>query len=51
MPKGPSSFIALTVLLGPICVLASKTAITKRVKTYFFWLLILQSAMTGVFSP
>jgi NADH-quinone oxidoreductase subunit M len=42
--------IALTVLLGPICVLASFTAITEKVKTYFVWLLILQAAMTGVFA-
>ncbi len=42
--------IALTVLLGPICVLASTTAITERVKTYYGWLLVLQAAMTGVFA-
>lgn len=42
--------IALTALLGPICVLASTTAITERVKTYYAWLLILQAAMTGVFA-
>ncbi len=42
--------IALTVLLGPICVLASTTAITERVKTYYAWLLVLQAAMTGVFA-
>ncbi|MEX2080836.1 MAG: proton-conducting transporter membrane subunit, partial [Dehalococcoidia bacterium] len=42
--------IALTVLLGPICVLASHTAITERVKTYYAWLLVLQAAMTGVFA-
>jgi len=41
--------VALTVLLGPICVLASYTAITERVKTYYGWLLVLQAAMTGVF--
>jgi NADH-quinone oxidoreductase subunit M len=41
--------VGLTVLLGPICVLASRTAITERVKTYYCWLLILQGAMTGVF--
>jgi NADH-quinone oxidoreductase subunit M len=41
--------IGLTVLLGPICVLASFTAITERVKTYYSWLLMLQGAMTGVF--
>ena len=41
--------VGLTVLLGPICVLASFTAITERVKTYYAWLLLLQAAMTGVF--
>jgi NADH-quinone oxidoreductase subunit M len=41
--------VSLTVLLGPICVLASATAITERVKTYYAWLLVLQAAMTGVF--
>ncbi|HYD02252.1 MAG TPA: NADH-quinone oxidoreductase subunit M [Phycisphaerales bacterium] len=42
--------IALTLLLGPICVVASRTAITERVRTYYFWLLVLQAAMVGVFS-
>ena len=42
--------IALTVLLGPICVLASFTGITGKVKTYYAWLLVLQAAMTGVFA-
>lgn len=42
--------IALTLLLGPICVVASKTAITERVRTYYFWLLVLQAAMVGVFA-
>ncbi|MCA9277866.1 MAG: NADH-quinone oxidoreductase subunit M [Phycisphaeraceae bacterium] len=42
--------IALTLLLGPICVVASYTAITERVKTYYSWLLVLQSAMICVFS-
>ncbi|MBS0196281.1 MAG: NADH-quinone oxidoreductase subunit M [Planctomycetes bacterium] len=42
--------IALTALLGPICVQSSKTAITDRVKTYYSWLLVLQAAMTGVFA-
>ncbi len=41
--------VGLTVLLGPICVLCSYTAITERLKTYYSWLLILQAAMTGVF--
>lgn len=42
--------IALTALLGPICVVASTSAITERVRTYYAWLLILQAAMTGVFA-
>lgn len=42
--------IGLTALLGPICVQASKTAITTREKTYYSWLLVLQAAMTGVFA-
>jgi len=41
--------VGLAVLLGPICVLASRTAITNRERTYYSWLLILQAAMTGVF--
>src|SRR5262245_49389123 len=41
--------VALTLLLGPICVLASFTAIGERVKTYYSWLLVLQGSMTGVF--
>ncbi|MEM1328953.1 MAG: NADH-quinone oxidoreductase subunit M [Planctomycetota bacterium] len=42
--------ISLTSLLGPICVLSSFSAITERIKTYFIWLLVLQTAMTGVFA-
>ncbi|MBL8964504.1 MAG: NADH-quinone oxidoreductase subunit M [Phycisphaerae bacterium] len=41
--------LLLTLLLGPVCVLASLTAITDRVRTYYAWLLVLQAAMTGVF--
>jgi NADH-quinone oxidoreductase subunit M len=41
--------IGLTALLGPICVFASFTAIEHRRKTYYGWILVLQSAMTGVF--
>jgi NADH-quinone oxidoreductase subunit M len=43
------ALLALTVLLGPICVAASFTAITDRPKTFYAWLLILQAAITGVF--
>ncbi len=42
--------IALTVLLGPICVIGSFTAVKHDVKTYYAWLLVLQSAMIGVFA-
>lgn len=42
--------VALTVLLGPICVACSFTSITERVRTYYAWLLVLQAAMTGVFA-
>lgn len=42
--------IALTALLGPICVLASWSAITTDRRTYYAWLLILQTAMVGVFA-
>ncbi|MBO6513982.1 MAG: NADH-quinone oxidoreductase subunit M, partial [Phycisphaerales bacterium] len=42
--------IALSVLLGPIVVAASKTSITDNKKMYYSWLLVLQSAMVGVFA-
>jgi len=42
--------ILLSVLLGPICVLASKTAITENRRLYYSWLLVLQAAMVGVFA-
>ena len=42
--------IMLTLLLGPICILCSWTAITERPKTFYGWFLVLQSAMTGVFA-
>ncbi len=41
--------ILLTGLLGPICVLASFTAIRENQKTFYSWLLVLQAAMFGVF--
>ena len=43
------SLIALAAFLGPICVLASYSAITMRIRTYYGWLLVLQSVMTAVF--
>lgn len=42
--------IALTALLGPICVLGSWTAIFERQRLFYSWLLILQTAMIGVFA-
>jgi len=42
--------IALTVLLGPITVLGSYSAIREKEKGYYAWLLVLQAAMTGVFA-
>lgn len=42
--------IALTALLGPLCVMASKTAIAENRKLYYAWLLVLQAAMVGVFA-
>ncbi|MFG0304684.1 MAG: NuoM family protein [Phycisphaerales bacterium JB040] len=44
------TLIALSALLGPICVLASWTAITDRPRLYYSWLMILQAAMIGVFA-
>lgn len=41
--------IILTALLGPLCVIGSFTAIESRIKTYYAWLMILQTAMVGVF--
>jgi len=42
--------IMLSVLLGPIVVLASKTAIVKDKRMYYAWLMVLQGAMVGVFA-
>jgi NADH-quinone oxidoreductase subunit M len=42
--------IELTLLLAPICVIASYSAINKDVKTYYAWLTVLQAAMIGVFA-
>lgn len=42
--------VLLTLLLGPICVIGSFTAVTERARTFFAWLLVLQAAMTGVFA-
>jgi NADH-quinone oxidoreductase subunit M len=41
--------LMLTTFLSPLTILASPGAITKREKEYYFMMLILQFAMTGVF--
>jgi len=41
--------ILLTTLLAPLCVLCSWTAIEQRVKEFMFCLLVMESAMVGVF--
>lgn len=45
----PMLLILLTALLGPVCVLASFSAIGRRERLYYASLLVLQAAMTGVF--
>ena len=42
--------ILLSVMLGPICVVASWTAIGERRRLYYAWLSVLQGAMVGVFA-
>ena len=42
--------IALTALLGPICVLASWSAIQSRQRLFYGWFMILNTAMVGVFA-
>jgi NADH-quinone oxidoreductase subunit M len=42
--------VLLTTLLTPLCVWGSFTAITNRQREYYAWLLILESAMLGVFA-
>jgi NADH-quinone oxidoreductase subunit M len=42
-------FVILTTFLMPICILASWTAIEKRVKEYMIAFLILETLMIGVF--
>jgi NADH-quinone oxidoreductase subunit M len=41
--------VLLTTLLVPIAILSSWTAISKRPLTYYVFLLVLESAMIGVF--
>ena len=43
------ALLALTSLLGPICIVGSYSAVTTRIRTYYGWLLVLQAAMAGVF--
>ncbi len=42
--------VLLTTLLTPLCVWGSFTAITHRKREYYAWLLILETAMLGVFA-
>ena len=42
-------FVVLTAFLMPICILASWTSITKRVREYMVAFLILETLMIGVF--
>ena len=42
--------VLLTTLLTPLCVWGSFSAISSRVKEYYAWLLILETAMIGVFA-
>ncbi|HEX7010979.1 MAG TPA: NADH-quinone oxidoreductase subunit M, partial [Phycisphaeraceae bacterium] len=41
--------VLLTTLLTPIVILGSLSAVTERVREYYFWLLLLEAAMVGVF--
>lgn len=41
--------ILLTTIMAPICVLSSWTAIGHRVKEFMFCILVMESAMVGVF--
>ncbi len=42
--------VLLTTLLTPLCVWGSFSAITNRRREYYAWLLILETAMLGVFT-
>ncbi|MGH6982329.1 MAG: NADH-quinone oxidoreductase subunit M, partial [Stellaceae bacterium] len=42
-------FVLLSTILTPICVVASWTAITKRVKEYMIAFLVLETMMVGMF--
>ncbi|MEX0886271.1 MAG: NADH-quinone oxidoreductase subunit M [Phycisphaeraceae bacterium] len=41
--------VLLTTFLMPIVMLGSLTAVASRVREFYFWLLLLQAAMVGVF--
>ncbi|HCA40016.1 MAG: NADH-quinone oxidoreductase subunit M [Phycisphaerales bacterium] len=41
--------VLLTVLLMPLAVIGSWTAVTERLREYYAWLLVLSTAMIGVF--
>jgi len=42
-------FVLLTTLLSPICILASWTSVTARVKEFMIAILVMEAAMIGVF--
>ena len=42
--------VLLTTLLTPLCIWGSFSSITSRRREYYVWLLILESAMLGVFT-
>lgn len=41
--------VLLTTFLMPLAILGSFTAVTERARLFFFWLLVLETAMIGVF--
>ena len=41
--------VTLTAGLMPLVIIGSYSAITERKKEYYFWIMVLQAAMTGVF--
>lgn len=41
--------ILLTTVLMPLCVLASFTAVSERLREYYGWMLVIETAMIGVF--
>jgi NADH-quinone oxidoreductase subunit M len=41
--------VLLTTMLMPLCIAGSFTAIDRRIKEFYAWMLIIQTAMVGVF--